>query len=591
MKHIQYIAMTMMAATMLTAISCSDFDDYNEVPAEQSVAAQQTLWQNISNNKELSDFADLVKKSGYDKILSSSHFYTVWAPLNGQFDVAKWQTVDSATLRFQFVENHIADYNHFISAPVEERVVTLNEKVYDFKGTSADNASSFGGQIIAKSNVAALNGVIHKLSGEAIYHPNFYEYLTSMKTTDSLSKYVLRYEQAKLDEKNSVAGPIIDGIQTYEDSVMIISNSFLSKIRCELDNEDSVYTMLLPTNDAWDKYYATIKSTFNYGNGTILGKSYTMDNTVLKELKDLKDEVAAAYLSDSLTRLSLATPLVFSNNNYYNTWLKEGTVGDTLMSTCRYKFSNPAELLSHQVGEPIIMSNGTGIVVDTLAFLPWENYVNSTGTMSVSAYKNSTVPKRQTIKKFNEGVGMFYIPGYPGNDYWSYDVSFQWLKAKMSSSDLNAYYNLSGDIRSTTYSIYCVIVPPCADADYASYDPEAVMKQTIFNAKLEYYNPTAKKVVEHYFHPTKPEGASSGPGSNADKLEEWAFKNDTTKVDPIYLGDFTFPVCYLGLTNCHPNLTITAPKLDNAHKNLYSRDLRIAAILLIPAELTKSKGE
>ena len=50
--------MTMMAATMLTAISCSDFDDYNEVPAEQSVAAQQTLWQNISNNKELSDFAD-----------------------------------------------------------------------------------------------------------------------------------------------------------------------------------------------------------------------------------------------------------------------------------------------------------------------------------------------------------------------------------------------------------------------------------------------------------------------------------------------------------------------------------------------------
>ena len=74
-------------------------------------------------------------------------------------------------------------------------------------------------------------------------------------------------------------------------------------------------------------------------------------------------------------------------------------------------------------------------------------------------------------------------------------------------------------------------------------------------------------------------------------MDEWAFKNDITKVDAVYLGDFTFPVTYVGLSNCYPNLIITAPKMDNAHKKLYSRDLRIAAILLIPAELTKSKGE
>ena len=582
--------MTMMAATMLTAISCSDFDDYNEVPAEQSVAAQQTLWQNISNNKELSDFADLVKKSGYDKILSSSHFYTVWAPLNGQFDVAKWQTVDSATLRFQFVENHIADYNHFISAPVDERVVTLNEKTYDFKGTSADNASSFAGQTIAKSNVAALNGVIHKLSGEAVYRHNFYEYLTAQKETDSLAKYVMRYQQEELDEKNSVAGPIIDGIQTYEDSVMIVSNTFLDKIRCQLDNEDSTYTMLLPTNEAWLKSYATIKKAFNYGNGTILGERCYMDNTTATIQKDLKDEVNSAYLSDSLARMMLAYDLVFSNNNYYNTWLDKGTIGDTLQSTARSKFSNPAELLSHQQGDAIKMSNGTGIVVDSLAFKPWESYLYATGIRSVSAYKNATEPKRITIKKFNDGVGMFDIPGYPNNADWSYNVAFQWMKAKMSSDEI-AYYNLDLNLCSATYSVYCVIVPPCADADYASYDPDAEMKQTIFNASLRYYNPTAKKVVDHYFHPSMPEGSSSGPKANADKLEEWAFKNDTTKVDPVYLGDFTFPVCYAGLNNCYPNLIITAPKMDNAHKNLYSRDLRIAAILLIPAELTKSKGE
>lgn len=578
-----------MAASMLTASSCSDFDDYNEAPAEQSPTAAQTLWENINSTPELSEFAALVKKSGYDKELSSSRFYTVWAPLNHHIDLAKWQNADSATLRFQFVENHIADYNHYISSPVDERIITLNEKSYVFKGTADDNASSFGGQTIAKSNVAAINGVIHQLSGEAVYRYNFYEYLTANKETDSLSNYVMRYEMQELDEQNSVAGPIVDGIQTYEDSVMIVSNAFLDGIRCNLDNEDSTYTMLLPTNEAWEKSYATVKSNFNYGNGTILGERYYMDNTTQKVQEDLKDEVNASYLSDSLTRKAIASTLVFSNNNLYNTWLSEGTTGDTLMSTNRYKFSNPAELLSQQTGAAIQMSNGTGILVDSLAFKSWETYKPCLVTMRMGAYKNATEPKNITISTFNEGVGMLDIPGYPDNIYWSYDLGFQWIKAKLTG-DETAFYNLSGDIMSSSYSIYCIMVPPCADADYSSYDPDAEMKQTLFNASLRYYNPSTKKMAEHYFHPTKPEGSSTAP-KTADKTNEWAFKNDITKVDAVYLGDFTFPVTYVGLSNCYPNLKIIAPKLDTANKNLYSRDLRIAGILLIPTEITKSNAE
>lgn len=579
----------MMAASMLTASSCSDFDDYNEAPAEQSPTAAQTLWENINSTPELSEFAALVKKSGYDKELSSSRFYTVWAPLNHHIDLAKWQNADSATLRFQFVENHIADYNHYISSPVDERIITLNEKSYVFKGTADDNASSFGGQTIAKSNVAAINGVIHQLSGEAVYRYNFYEYLTANKETDSLSNYVMRYEMQELDEQNSVAGPIVDGIQTYEDSVMIVSNAFLDGIRCNLDNEDSTYTMLLPTNEAWEKSYATVKSNFNYGNGTILGERYYMDNTTQKVQEDLKDEVNASYLSDSLTRKAIASTLVFSNNNLYNTWLSEGTTGDTLMSTNRYKFSNPAELLSQQTGAAIQMSNGTGILVDSLAFKSWETYKPCLVTMRMGAYKNATEPKNITISTFNEGVGMLDIPGYPDNIHWSYDLGFQWIKAKLTG-DETAFYNLSGDIMSSSYSIYCIMVPPCADADYSSYDPDAEMKQTLFNASLRYYNPSTKKMAEHYFHPTKPEGSSTAP-KTADKTNEWAFKNDITKVDAVYLGDFTFPVTYVGLSNCYPNLKIIAPKLDTANKNLYSRDLRIAGILLIPTEITKSNAE
>ena len=37
----------MLAATMLTAASCSDYDDYNTVPTDAQAGANQTLWENI----------------------------------------------------------------------------------------------------------------------------------------------------------------------------------------------------------------------------------------------------------------------------------------------------------------------------------------------------------------------------------------------------------------------------------------------------------------------------------------------------------------------------------------------------------------
>ena len=69
------------------------------------------------------------------------------------------------------------------------------------------------------------------------------------------------------------------------------------------------------------------------------------------------------------------------------------------------------------------------------------------------------------------------------------------------------------------------------------------------------------------------------------------FSNNPTKVDTVYIGRFTFPVSYYGLgTNnakiC-PNIKITSP-MSVFNKTLlagFSRDLRIAAIILRPVEM------
>jgi hypothetical protein len=59
------------------------------------------------------------------------------------------------------------------------------------------------------------------------------------------------------------------------------------------------------------------------------------------------------------------------------------------------------------------------------------------------------------------------------------------------------------------------------------------------------------------------------------------------------VGEFTFPVCYAGLGNDYrPNIKITSP-FSVFNKNLtsaFTRDLRIASIILRPKEMDAAYG-
>ena len=208
-KSIEYM---MMAAAMLTATSCSDFSDYNDVKSDVTSSANQTLWQNIQANPELSDFASLIQKSGFSDNLNQSHYYTVWAPLNGTFNVSDYSNLSTANLLKQFVYNHIADYGHYASGTIDERVKTINKKSYSFTGSSS---YTFDERTVTQTNLPSNNGVMHVLNGNAMYFPNIYDYVTDKslnqdKGIDSISSYFKRYEHSYLDTKSSVVGPIVN---------------------------------------------------------------------------------------------------------------------------------------------------------------------------------------------------------------------------------------------------------------------------------------------------------------------------------------------------------------------------------------------
>ena len=580
MKVNKYIGVTMMAAGVLAAASCTDFDDYNKEVADTTASATSTLWENIKQNSQLSDFAQLVQKAGFDDELSQTHYYTVWAPLNGTFDVSAFQNLGNSSLLRQFVKNHIADYRHSATGALDERVLMLNEKSYDFAGGAA---YTFGEVPVSQANLPSSNGLIHTLQGAVPFYPNLYEFITDStlaigKNIDSLRRYFQKYELTYLDEEASVPGPIVDGMQTYVDSVMVTENTLWSMMNVMMTNEDSTYTVLMPTNDAWLKTYNRIKSYYNYapttnaeafqgGNISATPSTLTIDN---------------AYWQDSLASSHLVRNMFFSNNDIYNQWI-EGTPSaygsDTIRSTIRNKFSNPRDILA-QAKQTVELSNGKGYIVDSLAMYPWETYAperevlaasnNNIGRVATGSY---TTHRVHVIGKDQENEDFSYIHVIPSGGY--------------ARPELDLF--LPG-VLSTTYSFYCVFAYPTDDPNVA--DSTLLPNRVIFTLN---YCDEKGALKDYTFLDESEENISSFQerfnltDNNTNRTTIRAFSNNPKLLkDTVYLGDFTFPVCYAGLGDEYrPNIKITSP-FSVFNRNLmaaYTRDLRIAAIIMKPKEL------
>ena len=545
----------MTAATMLAVTSCSDFSDYNDTPVSDVQQAERTLWENISQNDQLSDFATLVKKAGFDDELSQPHYYTVWAPLNGTYDASSLMSADSATVLYQFVKSHIAEYNHSVSGLVDERIHALNRKSFAFEG---DGLYTYAGQALKQLNIPNSNGIMHLLDGAARFYPNLYEYLFSCEGIDSVATFFKRYETSVLDTKNSVLGPTINGKQTYIDSVMITSNSLLNRIKAKLDKEDSTYTMLVPTNEAWLAHYDKISKCYNYINTTV---AQNIDEaTSTSSAPTASVTVDAAYTKDSLTRLHLVSDLVYNNNNYYNNWLIDDTVEpyDTLRSTTSGYMTNPQEIMSRVIDRET-MSNGTFCLVDSLAFRPWESWCFPLGQSPL--YSRTWTGSNTMVYIDNTFFDdIKYVPKNPAQK----QLGYLWV------TPLSNYGKPQLDVKlrnvlSTTYNIYIVLAPGMDVGEDA--DGNKFLKPNMLDFTLSYCDAKGKLATQ--------------------KLNQKVV-NDPTRVDTLAVGTFTFPVAYAGLgDNVYPNLKITTDfgVFDKAKMAAYTRDFSIISILMKPVEL------
>lgn len=609
MKYINKVRIAVVACSALVAVSCTDYLDYNTVPEATNPAADKTLWENISENENLTDFAAVLKRLGYDEVLNASHTYTVWAPQNGSFSLEELDQMDSTKVERQFLKNAIADFAHR-EADINDTVVyMLNGKLVKFSNKNTDMLAFDGKDILPNAanpavfNYPSTNGLLYITSAPATFRYNGYEYLRESEDMPSMmGAYVEHYESRVLDEANSVKGAIIDGVQHYDDSVIIVSNILTDRmLRAQLDNEDSLYTVLIPTDTAWNRAYGKIASYYNFVEkipyqdlssnqvGLMPGASW---NDKMKKLINMLDasagkvEVAltsapigaeiqetGAYWSDSIAKRLLTNNFVFSEKSgKFNTKFQTGQSfkeSDSVYSTTGNWLSNPA-MLDELTEDVIELSNGHARMIKDFPFSPKETYAPAIKSRNVGRVITATGFKHTEESIDRELLDPSMCVLDDENETALRYVKTNVPEISYSLSEFNFYID---NVLSTTYDVSLVLVPACIeDPDM----PESERKPYSLYVDINYadYEKGELTLVNKRF-----DGEKLVSGNSALRKVE-PFTGGKDKVDTIRLGRVTFPICYAG-TGAKPNIKVMYPfnlKMDKSCE----RNLRIANVILEP---------
>ena len=585
-----YLVACLLCYGGAAVISCTDYDDYNTVPTDAQASANKTLWENIAGDQQLTKFAALAQKSKFSEALSSPRFYTVWAPVDGAFDEAEYQRLmgsDSATIVKQFMHHHITEYNYPVSAALDSTtIITLNAKHHPFTQASFDGFTYNG------VNIPSTNGVMHKLNGMSEFYYNLYENIDNLQGCDHMKDYIQKYDEYYLDVNASVIGPLVDGKQTYLDSVMKKRNNVIRSImRADLEDEDSTFCMLVPDDKAWADAYAAINPCYKY-----IAKMDYMDlnkkTTVASSLKatDAKADKAAeadGELQDSLTCRNIVRNLVFSKNDPRNLPLfgvGSRAPSDTVVSKSGAYLQNAQTVLEHTtaIGE---MSNGMTRTIDSLTFRPWQTYNPSIITMrpdamlKVNKLTSHNVPLDSLAGRdslFSKVPRMFRQWLLPRTSRFFSYVAVDSANIDGTTGKPEFSFALR-DVRSATYHIYVVTVPAQVE------EPMADVKPYYLRFYLSWTDAANKQQLT-----VLPQGAKSNIEMTTDDGDSSATLTcigDPGRVNVFDLGEFTFPACYYGL-DAYPSLMMMHTKsyTSSANRKKYDQQMRVAGVYLVPKE-------
>jgi hypothetical protein len=418
MKQIRKKIVYPLLALAWAGMSCNDaLDAHYQV--DESVASNQTLMELIDLQPDLSKFASMIRTVAYDTVLVSDQSFTVWAPADAQLQEVDMNNNEEI---LNIVKNHIARFTHSASGSENENVYMVNGKTLPF---SKDGGSyTLGGQplIASGSNLAARNGLLHTLNGRVPFLRNIWEYM-QYPEFDSIRTYLYSFDEKNFRLSQSISIDIRDGLIVY-DSVFSYSNA-LWNTRLNgigyLNDEDSTYTMLLPTNEAWIEAYERVKP-YYLSNHPQMADSFQRANTQYALVQDLVFRGAHDDISDL-------------------------GQSDALVSTRQSIFYDPARLFAGAVPQQV--SNGWVYPINQLHHNYWESW-------NKLILIEAELPRGREVNARTSLFSRYYVQDRT-------DVS--------NAGFLEVYSNVAAltnrvdvtfeipEILSASYDIYCVLLP------------------------------------------------------------------------------------------------------------------------------------
>lgn len=585
----------MTAVAALGFQSCTDWDDHYDVTTDGSGASDKTLWEQISNNPKLSNFAALMEKVGYDKALSTNQSYTVWAPSNDAFDFEKYNAMSDSLLKAEFLNNHIARGYHRATGDVNERVHLLNKKVTAFQG---NGSYTLGNIPLDSTNMLGKNGIMHLMSSYMDFRPNFYEEFLRNEHTTSLAQLYKNAMKREIDKDNSIEGPIVDGAMTYLDTVYVESNKMFSYLNSKLTTEDSTYTMIVPTDKAWKAAYDKVKSYYKYPKSI---EPFTVKNNDKTGELEYTQAGVVTLDADSLTELytttSILRPLIYSHT--INPAFQKGdiptgatdsiksTTSDVICNTLNYNSENSRLVYDAKDmfvnAEKKVMSNGNAWITDSLRVKPWDswcpiihlraqngNYQAAVNEERVSINQNVAVSSNNRNKKVEGSMH--------ANQY--YEVISK-LRA------VPEVYFYIPEMWYTPYAVYLTMVPANITDEEAEVTSQKIQVLSVQNdSKGGAQKVNTGMKFEDLLEPLKEDF------NNSEYIGSIKFDygtNEKSKIVSKFMGVFNPAFCYRNLSNftdpaANPVFSILCK--DRAVKNK-SAVLRIAGITLVPMEAVK----
>lgn len=576
--------------------SCTD----DHFSIDSTVADRQTLWEAISADSELSEYANILsrvyfsKREGsttvqtYADLLNGDQTFTVWAPKNGTFNYEAWKALlDEGTVSSiyrvenELIRNNMTRFSHQVSGADSMILDLFNGKIAMFNTLT----QTIKGQHIDRANIGASNGILHVINGPVSFLHNLYEYMAAQPELDSLYKYIKKHEKITFNEVQSTPGPSIDGEVTWVDSVTYIQNTFLTReMNALLNNEDSCYAVVMPTNSAWKTAYEKALKYFTYQpkySQTVVPLDGQVEEGTQASAETTEytteewDSIARKHARDFL-----AENIAFNMNDPVNVNKDRksvvedfGRAGacDSLRNTVYNVFYDPESANIFSGIEPVKLSNGYAFVTDNYNIPTKETYLKK---KDMSAFANmisynSTYSDQPTAETLSWNLQTDLEKDGEGNVINSTDTLFTektvlYVKPK-GRGNPEVTFRLPNTL-SCKYDIYVV---------------------TIYNAYVDMLYAFRAEIQCH---------KGSEKAATPDKLQNPADNSMIFTNRPMYNEDGTlhltdtvlvqrnyeFPSCYYGLTKAYPTLKIVLQ--GNTDRNKYTNQMYIDRIILVPKE-------